>query len=412
MKNEELKYNVYFEIEPLYFVSRFLGLAPFSIRKKKSGEREVQFSHSDIILTATLNILLFVGLCFSEFILANIADSSLPIIIRALWFISVLSLYATCITTLILNITIHRKHFPLILRRICIIDSQLFKDGNNEKRYKGRRSGTTKQLFVIAFILIIHCFFSFYRFFQVRILYQVSTILQMLCNIIFFFLSCQYTSLVLVLRGRYKHLVSIFSNLLIEKSNLYDMDITQISHSVPSGACFVLYAKSRYFEVSQIRELRNIYSQLHEVLWFVNRCYGFPVLLVITSTIFTFIPTFFAGIKLVQNAILHPFEFKYYIDMASYLYWCISILFTFAWIISCCHLVTREVQKLLLYIHKIQICSNVAQSTIVELRSFISQLKDMKVEFSVCGFFTLNLPFLCATSGVITTYVTVLFQVK
>jgi hypothetical protein len=36
MKNQELKYNLYFEIEPLYYVSRLLGLAPFSFGKKKA----------------------------------------------------------------------------------------------------------------------------------------------------------------------------------------------------------------------------------------------------------------------------------------------------------------------------------------------------------------------------------------
>jgi len=412
MKNAELKYNVYFEIEPLYYVSRFLGLAPFSIRKKKSGEREVQFSCSDIILTATLNILLIVGLGFSEFFLASTEVVTVPIVIRVLWFISVLLTYSTCIATLILNITIHRKHFPLILRRIYIIDSKLFNDGTNRKRYKSRRSGTSKQLAVIAFILIILSFSSFYYFFHITIVQKVATILQTLRNIIFFLVSCQYTSLILVLRARYKHLVSIFSNLLITNGNLYDTDLTQISHSGPSVACFVLYANDRYFEVSQIRELRNIYSQLHEVLWLVNKCYGFPILLVITSTIVTFVPTFFTGITHIQNAIVYQGEFQNHVMTASYLCWCISFLFTFAWIISCCHLVTGEVQKLLLYIHKIEIYCNVTQSTVVELRRFISQIKDMKVEFSICGLFALNLPFLCATLGVITTYVIVLFQQK
>ena len=411
MKNEELKYNVYFEIEPLYYVSRFLGLAPFSIRKKKSGEREVHFWHSDIILTAVLNILLIVGLCLNEFFIATIAMADVTVVIRVLWFISVLLTYATCIVTLILNITIHRKHFPLILRRIFVIDSKLFKDGTNGKRYKSRRSGTTKQLAVIAFILIIQRLYASYCVLHVRIEYQVSTFLQTLSYIIFFCISYQYKSLVHVLRTRYKHLVSIFSNLLITKGNLYDTEISQIRHSGPS-ACFVLYNNTRYFDASQIRELRNIYSQLHEVLWLVNKCYGFPILLVITSTIVTFVPALFTGITFIQNAIVYQRELKRYMTMASYLYWCTSILFMFAWINSCCQLVTGEVHKLLLYIHKIEIYSNVTQSTIVELRSFISQIKDMKVEFSICGLLALNLPFLFATLGVITTYVTVLFQLK
>jgi hypothetical protein len=337
--------------------------------------------------------------------------AGVPVVFRVLWFISVLLTYATCIVTLILNITIHRKYFPLILSRIFVIDSKLFNDGTNGKRYKSRRSGTTKQLAVIAFILIIQRLYAFYYFLHVRIEYQVSTFLQTLSYIIFFCISYQYKSLVHVLRARYKHLVSIFSNLLITKGNLYDTEISQISHSGP-GACFVLYNNTRYFDASQIRELRNIFSQLHEVLWLVNKCYGFPILLVITSTIVTFVPTFFIGITFIQGAVVYQRELKNYITMASYLCWCTSNLFMFAWINSCCQLVTGEVHKLLLYIHKIEIYSNVTQSTIVELRSFISQIKDMKVEFSICGLFALNLPFLCATLGVITTYVTVLFQLK
>ena len=412
MKNQELKYNVYFETEPLYYVSRFLGLAPFSIRKKKSGETEVHFSHSDIFLSTTLNILLLVGLCLSEYIMAKIAPHKSFSVVRALWFVSFFSKYSTCIVTLILNITVHRKHFPLILRHICIIDSKLFKDGSNEERYKIRRTGTTKQLAVVAFIWIIDCLYSIHDFFHAGILIKVHIILRILCHAIFFLISCQYTSLVLVLRARYKHLVSIFYNLLITKCNLYDTDPTHISYPGPSSACFVLCANNIYFEVSRIREMRIIYSQLHDVLSLVNKCYGIPVLLVITSTLATCIPRFFSGITLILNAIVDQRNFEKYINMASHFCWCISVLFTFVWIISCCHLVTGEVHKLLLYIYKIQIYSNVTQSTIFELRSFIFQLKDMKVEFSVCGLFVLKLPFLCATLGVITTYVIVLFQLN
>jgi hypothetical protein len=412
MKNHELKYNVYFEIEPLYYISRLLGLAPFSFKKKKSGEIEVHFSHSDIILITTLSIFLLVGLCLCEFVLANTAGITIPILIRALWFISLSSIYSTCIVTLLLNITIHRKHFPLILRRIHIIDSKLFNGGRNEKRYKRRRSGTTKQLAVLAFIWIINFLSFIYYFFHAGILNILFIILRTLCYTIFFLISCQYTSMVLVLRARYKHLVSMFSNLLITEGNLYDTDPTHISNSGPSGACFVLRANTRYFDVSQILELRNIYCQLHEVLWLVNKYYGIPVLLLITSTVVNFVPTFFTGIKLVQNVIKGERELLNCIMMASYFCWCISILFTFVWIVSCCHLVTEEAHKLFLCIHKIQIYSNVTQSTISELRTFISQLKDMKVEFSVCGLFALNLQFLCGILGVVTTYVTVLFQLK
>jgi hypothetical protein len=412
MKNQELKYNVYFEIEPMYYVSRLLGLAPFSFKKIKSGYTEVHFSHSDFILSTTLSVSLLVGLCLLYFVLANVVVTTFPILIRSLWFISQLAIYSTCIVTLILNITVHRKHFPLILRRICIIDSKLFNDGRNEKRYKSRRSVTTKNMAVIAIIWIISCVLCIYNLIHGDILNVLFSTLLILCKTIFFLISCQYTSMVLVLRARYKHLVSIYSNLRIRKDNLYDTNLTNTSISGPSGACFVLCANNRYFDVSQILEMQYINCQLYDVLWLVNKYYGIPVLLLLTTNVVSFIPSLFTVITLIKSVIVGEREFLYYMILSSNLCWCISILFTFVWIVSCCHLVTEEVQNLLLCIHTIQIHSNVRQSSVRELRSFISQLKDMKVEFSVCGLFALNLPFLFGTLGFISTYVTLLFQLQ
>jgi hypothetical protein len=218
--------------------------------------------------------------------------------------------------------------------------------------------------------------------------------------------------MVLVLRARYKHLVSIYSNLRIRKNNLFDTDRTNNSISGASGACFVLYANHRYLDVSQILQMQHICCQLYDVLWLVNKYYGIPVLLLLTATMVTFIPAFYTVIALIKILIVGESKFVYYIILSSDLCWCVSILFMFVWIVCCCHLVTEEVHKLLLCIHKIQIYSNMAQSSVRELRSFISQLKDMKVEFCVCGFFALNLPFLLGSLGVISTYVTVLFQLQ
>jgi hypothetical protein len=323
MKNQELKYNVYFEIEPLYYVSRLLGLAQFSFSRKKSGETEVHYLHSDIILTTTLSVLLLVGLCLAEFFLTKIPVLNIPILIRSLWFISFLSTYSTCIITLIFYVTIHRKHFPLLLRRIYIIDSKLFNDGRNEKRYKSRRSGITKQMAVIAIMWIINFLPCIYNFFHAGILYTLSLVLRILCNTTFLLISYQYTSMVLVLRARYKHLVSIFSDLLITKGNLYDRDLTYISNSGPSGACISLHDNTRYFDVSQILEMRRIYCQLHDVLWLINKYYRIPVLLVIISTMVNFIPNFFTAITLIQNVILGQQEFVHCLIM-NFTYVCLG----------------------------------------------------------------------------------------
>jgi hypothetical protein len=48
----------------------------------------------------------------------------------------------------------------------------------------------------------------------------------------------------------------------------------------------------------------------------------------------------------------------------------------------------------------------------MELEKLSSQLKDMKVEFSVCGLVLLNLPLLCAFVGGIFTYILVMVQLN
>jgi hypothetical protein len=407
MKNNEVTYNVYFEIKPIYYVSKLLGLAQFAF---KNGERvgNKTFSPSShAILTTTLSLLLLVGFCITAFFVSDINTSTFPTVIRAMWFASVFSHYSTSIVTLILNATIYRQHFPRILRSICEIDKHLIHGDYRETFYKSGKSRTIKQLMVIVLIMGINYISMVYFFFNGRFLYCVNLILRSLCNTIFLSIMFQYISLVLVLRSRYRCLHSRLSALLITE----DTSMNSNSDSVHSAARFIVDLNIRHVSVSKIREMRKIYSQLHDVLLHINAYFGIPILLVIISVIIVFIPSIYLPLFMLHD-IVNTFYIDINMKLALLLFWSMSIFSMYVWLISCCHTVTEEVHKILLCTHKIQLCPNVTHGILVEINSFTSQIKDVVVEFSVCGIFTINLQFLCATFGVIVTYILVLFQLS
>jgi hypothetical protein len=354
-----------------------------------------------------LSLLLLLGFCITAFFVSDINMSIFPTVIRAMYFTSAFSHYSTCIVTLILNATIYRQHFPRILRSICEIDKKLIHGDYSEKFYKSGKSGIIKQLMVVVLIMGINSVSTVYFLFNGRFLYCVNLILRSLCNIIFLSIMFQYISLLLVLRSRYRCLYSRLSALLITE----DTNTISSSDSVPPGACFIVDLNIRHLSVSKIRQIRKIYSQLHDVLLHINTYFGIPILLVIVSVIIVFIPSIYLPLFL-----LHDIINQYYIDihmkLALVLFWSMSVFSMYVWLISCCHKVTEEVQKILLCTHKFQLCPNVTHGILLELSSFISQIKDVAVEFSVCGIFTLDLQFLCATFGVIITYIIVLFQLS
>jgi hypothetical protein len=74
----------------------------------------------------------------------------------------------------------------------------------------------------------------------------------------------------------------------------------------------------------------------------------------------------------------------------------------------CCHSTADEVQDTLVCIQKLLLNPNRLFWSTADLKRLSSQLKNLKVEFSVCGFFTINLQLLCGSVGIIITYIFVL----
>jgi hypothetical protein len=99
-----------------------------------------------------------------------------------------------------------------------------------------------------------------------------------------------------------------------------------------------------------------------------------------------------------------------YIFPVSGFIWCAVFIGILLLVILSCHTTTVECHKSQILIEKLLLRSVLAYETVDELRALSLQLNNMKVSFTACGFFSLDLPFMYNFVGMICTYIVILAQ--
>jgi hypothetical protein len=100
-------------------------------------------------------------------------------------------------------------------------------------------------------------------------------------------------------------------------------------------------------------------------------------------------------------------EYAWILHGLIWCFFCIVLLFL---ITLSCHVTAEECDKSKILVEKWILRSGLDRETAMELRVLSMQLKNMKVAFTACGFFSLDLPFMYSFLGVIFTYIVVLAQ--
>jgi hypothetical protein len=149
-----------------------------------------------------------------------------------------------------------------------------------------------------------------------------------------------------------------------------------------------------------ILSLRIIYSELYDITCLINDTYGFPLLALTCWTLTAII--FF-----VYQALFY-FENEGIINM-GYAVICFVFFFRVA---HSCQAATSEVSGSGTLVQKIILETNLKHECMKEWKMFSVQLEVMKVEYTACGCFSLNLRLLCSLIGAIVSYIIIMIQVK
>jgi hypothetical protein len=175
-------------------------------------------------------------------------------------------------------------------------------------------------------------------------------------------------------------------------------------------AAYNLKSDKNSHNLYTVRDLRLICSELCDVLHDNNKGYEVLILFDVITILIISVPTMYSGVMSIKGSILESGHFEVYLKGVSLLFKCANLLLIFLWLTMCCHKTTEEVHATLVCIQKLLLYPNALGWSTSDLKRFASQLKNSKVDFNVCGFFTLNIQFFCASVSVIFTYMLVLNQ--
>jgi hypothetical protein len=416
MRKSPLEHNIYFVIQPLHFVSKLFGLSPLHVDPKHKCHNERACNCFHVSLAIFMAVVLLYGLYNNIMYMSIMIEPTFRTSIRVACDINMLASYLTSILALLFSVTRNRNHITNMLSSITHVDGKLLREHCKQSVYMHQRSHIIKQLTIKLTIFgtaSAFCALSFYDGTWMCIMYSLS---QTLTNITNTVVILQYVNIILIVRRRYQYIKHMFS----EATFIDDLSISRrmykgyhVNHDSDklflSARCNeTIDTDSR--KVCRIHDLQIIYCELYDVLHINNKSYGIIILLDIMTILTSTVPLTYFGIILLKEAAFSNGDLNVYFKGISLMCVCFFHVLTFLWLTLCCHSTAEEVQDTLVCIQKLLLYPNRLSWTTGDLNCMFYQLVNVKVEFSVCGLFTLNLQFLCGSVGIIFTYILVLNQ--
>jgi hypothetical protein len=431
--------DFYSAIKPLYYVSKATGVGQFSFHKSRyfNGKilKAIDLRPSGIFWTLFVLLIHISGLV-SVTVWNSIYDymnySAIVVITDAS---SILLLYGSSFSCLIIVGIIHRKDIIQILKKIYLLDTILLQNFR-ERNYKNIHSYLTVELSVCVVILFLaYCYHVSSWAGGIAIIPFASKDLAHFTGTV---VLIQYIDIVLLIWNRFKKLNE---KILLQFDNTESNINRRIYQNVFSRSRRIAFTvdsetllsrkqkcKESYCKLSAmglqhsgnqrttkevIREFRVIHSELTDICEIVNSTYGLPLLVLFTYYFLSLLSSFYYVMqKIVSMNETSETDLGSIRGMISTSFWALVFLMKVVITTVVCTEASaaatstgRIIQKLLL--------QDLSQDVTRELKLFCLQLLGNKTElFTSFKFFEINLTFLYSFLGGTAMYIVVLIQLK
>ena len=367
----------------------------------------VSFSRSDLrntclnsllaFLFIVVYVLEFLYVCNNQILQDNRKSEKVAVTIL-LYF---LSIFGSNISTLV-YLNFKSSKISTFLIRISKVDRIVDRQKLNQI-YRNTRSYIIRYYvvgFTMVFLSHVGMYFSYYfysfnapSFFSECMSLTFNTVMAIQCNI-----------LVRILKTRF-----VICNEMIIDSDYFTSNNAKFA---TKNRIFEL--TSRWNEIKtpglNIQHLRRMYFELYHCVQMFNSLFGFQILMITLSEFTIVVVTSHFGSYTYKSSNLA--EIRPYIVFIYLLTRSASVLFLVGQLALLSQQTSEEVNKAILNIHKLILFSSPSYEAVRELENLQNQLKDMKIEFSVCGFFTLNMSYFCAFMSGIVMYALILVQLQ
>jgi hypothetical protein len=151
---------------------------------------------------------------------------------------------------------------------------------------------------------------------------------------------------------------------------------------------------------------------MYDTVQLIASHFGAPVLIQTLSVMVTCVLMFYSAFDFIYSADVNSHGVKTYVIFCYFIFWGVIYITPFVWLLISCDAAAHEANRGVIYIQRVKASPHMGHDAVMELEKLSSQIKDMKVEFSVCGLVVLNLPLLGTIVGGIITYILVMVQLN
>jgi hypothetical protein len=412
MKKLVFQDGIYTVLRPLYYLCKLFGLASYSyVADRRNNRVTPDYGYLNYIFTAIWLVLYTVG--FPVDIFVAYSDDTVTRTFFIAWILFIISLYTSSVVGVVWLSIIKRKRFLEIIENISEVDNKV-RHTLREETHMNRSLilniiSEIVLLSTIIFNVIIYDIYEFtskeYNITKLRVIISTGS---HICNTLILF---QFLYLVFMVKQRYNHFNKHLSNCingtfsrpkgLMKENGRYILSHRTVDH-VNITPLYVSCVG--HFEVTlkqtDIHLLRQIYSEMYDITCLINDAFGFPILANVCWIM--------TGVLCCLYELLIDFNVWEVTDAV----YAITYSLLFFKITFFCHTATNEARTSRILVQKLLLGGNCRNECVKELKNFSLQLQVMEIEYTACGFFSLNLSLFAGVVSVIASYITIMVQIK
>ncbi|PNF15918.1 hypothetical protein B7P43_G07707 [Cryptotermes secundus] len=309
------------------------------------------------------------------------------------------------------SLTINGCKLREILRKFSEIDQIFSSNVYRSLIYKNTRLLLTLQFAtVILVVIIIRVLLAYVMKGYLTFPHILGALLLSVPTLVNCTAILHFVNLVLQLRNKYKYLNSVLESSALTTCNVTISEYCNTNYVTPIDTFrtkpsfneqrgYRNYSRRQHF-----RNLRIIYSQLHDVALLMNSTYGFSLLCATVWVFSCVIPT--------ANYLIETKPTNINGHILTTVLWSNFFVALIGFMALSCGLAINECNRSPVIVQKIMLRDDIDSEVMKELVIMFTQFKAMKIGFSACGIYRIDLPFICDIIGGIFSYIIVVSQLE
>jgi gustatory receptor len=164
--------------------------------------------------------------------------------------------------------------------------------------------------------------------------------------------------------------------------------------------------------LTRVKALQEYHMHLYDVVQLLNSAYGFQVLFCFGFIFIQLITYYNIAIDLVVKMLSRKAGIA--TDIQEWSSLCTGVLFSviLTFVTVSCEQANEEANRTGHLVHTVLLKPDLSRDLIQQLQLFSSQVSNLRVKFTACGFFTINSSLICGIGGVVCTYLIILHQFR